>query len=153
MKNERSNNILFTTHNIVPTTLFAEVTRKDVRNSYGTTEIVFSAEGKEVARKILDKDGSSIKTIGKIPDGTVKQYYDSGALFAEWNYKNGKLNGTKKYYEGGALRATESYKNDTLEGLTKAYFPNGQLEAEWNYKNGKLEGLTKEYHTTGTGES
>ena len=135
---------------LTPDSIFAEVTRKTVHNPDGTKHVIFLSKGKEVAKEILDKNNTLIKTTGKIPDGTVKEYYGNGKLKAEWNYKNSKLEGiNKEYYENGKLKAEWNYKNSKLEGIGKEYHENGKLKAEWNYKNGKLEGISTQYHMGG----
>jgi len=70
--------------------VYAEVTRETITNPDETIEYVFYSEGKEVAKKILDKDGNVKKAIGKIPDGIVREYYESGKLKAEGRYKEDK---------------------------------------------------------------
>ncbi|MFH1073465.1 MAG: hypothetical protein V1752_00085, partial [Candidatus Firestonebacteria bacterium] len=82
-------------------------------------EFVFYSNGREIAKECRDGEGN-IKLEGEIPDGIVKTYYkdDKGSashmLFAEWNYKDGKL-----------------------EGISKIYLENGQVEEELSYNNGK----------------
>ena len=66
----------------------------------------------------------------------VKEYYDSGKLKREENYKNGKLEGiTKSYYESGALKTEIYYKNGKAEGLAKIYFESGKTYLIDTYKN------------------
>ena len=54
---------------------------------------------------------------------TVKRaYYPSGALKAEWSYRNGKLDGTSRFYsEKGKLWATETYQNGTRLSVVIEY--------------------------------
>ena len=43
-----------------------------------------------------------INTTGAIPDGLVKEYYENGAVLADYYYKDGKLEGTSKgYFKNG----------------------------------------------------
>jgi len=119
--------------------VYAEVTGKPIFNPDGTIEYVFYSEGKEVAKQILDKDWNEIKTIGKIPDGIVKQYYESGKLQFECNYKDSKREGiTKRYDENGILINEWNYKNGKLEGISKEYYKNGTYKCIDTYQNGKL---------------
>ncbi len=75
----------------------------------------------------------------KDKDGIVRYYYGSGALMAEWNYKDGKPEGiTKTYYESGALKAEWNYKEGKLEGISKFYYENGGIKYIDTYKEGKL---------------
>jgi antitoxin component YwqK of YwqJK toxin-antitoxin module len=66
----------------------------------------------------------------------VKEYYDSGKLKREENYKNGKLEGsTKSYYERGALKTEIYYKNGKAEGFAKTYFESGETYCIDTYKD------------------
>jgi len=142
----------------IPAIVFAEVTRKVVDKypslSSGGTElpgnpktiVYLDSKGKEVAREMCDETGKVIKTIGKIPDGIVKEYFESGSLLAEYNYKGGKLEGKSKgFYENGAFRGEWNYQNGKLEGINKVYYGNGKLNYELNYKNDKRDGISKYY--------
>lgn len=116
----------------------AEVTMKQMINPDGTQGFIYYSEGKEIAKQIVDDSGNIVKTIGKIPDGTVKEYYKSGKLKGEGNFKDGKLEGTvKQYYESGKLKADWNFKNGTLEGISKRYYESGGIRYIDNYKNGQ----------------
>jgi len=155
--------------------VYAEVTRKTITNADGTKEYVYYSEGKEIAKQILDEDENILKTIGKIPDGNAKEYYESGKLKEKWNYKSGKLDGicnvyfekgnlmfrnsfkdgirdgiTKSYYRSGRLKYKYEYKDGKLEGVIKKYYNNGKLSSEWRYKDGKREGVSKSYYKSGS---
>jgi len=53
-----------------------------------------------------------------IPDGIVKEYYPSGELMAEINYRNNKEHGlAKSYYKSDALQ-TESNSTNGVGGTT-----------------------------------
>ena len=130
--------------------VFAEVTRKATPNPDRTIEFVFYSKGKEVARQLVDKDGIILKTTGKVPDGVVKEYYESKKLKSEYYYKDNKLEGTiKQYYESGLLREESNYKKGKLDGKYRNYYTTGSLGGEWSYKNGKREGVTKFYWENG----
>ncbi|MHC4197215.1 MAG: toxin-antitoxin system YwqK family antitoxin [Planctomycetota bacterium] len=44
-----------------------------------------------------------------------KTYYERGQLLAEYNLKDGKLEGIgKSYYESGQLKVEENYKNGIM---------------------------------------
>lgn len=133
-----------------PAVAYAEVSRKIVKNTDRTEQVFFYSGGREVAKKVLDEDGNVIKTIGKIPDGIVKEYYESGKLKSEWNYKNGKLEGIcKTYYESGELMFKYNYKEGKQDGITRSYYRNGRLKYEYKYRDGKLEGTIKKYYRNG----
>jgi len=75
-------------------------------------------------------------------------YYESGQLKAEYNYKNGKLDGfAREYYENGQLQDETPYKNDKKEGIVKTYIENGTLISEVTFKNGVMVGKSKLYNT------
>jgi antitoxin component YwqK of YwqJK toxin-antitoxin module len=128
------------------TCITGKITRTIIHNPDETYEFVFYKRGKEIAKQTVD--GSSIiKTTGIIPDGIVTQYYDDGALFGEWNYENGKLEGISRvYYKSGELRLKWNYKDNKREGITEEYYQSGKLASDLNYKNDKLEGITKIYY-------
>lgn len=129
---------------------YAEIMRKFVENKDGTHEFIFYNKGKEIAKQTEDKNGTIIKTTGIIPDGIVKQYYDDGSLFGEWNYKGGKLEGTSTiFYTSGEVRIKWNYKDNTLEGISREYYKSGKLKSEKNYKSGELDGITKFYYESG----
>lgn len=135
---------------LVPSFIFSEVVKKVKDYPDSGWESVYYSKGKKIAKEIFDKDGNIIKRTGKIPDGIVKEYYQNGILKAEWNYKNGKLNGvSRSYYESGELETEENYKNGKQEGITKWYYESGKLKYEWNYKNGKQVGIYKLYSESG----
>ena len=75
----------------------AEMTAKRVSDPEGIVEYVFYSDGKEVARESWDKNGNR-KVTGKIPDGVVKEYYESGELKVKAIMKDGKLEGVRKTY-------------------------------------------------------
>ena len=75
---------------------------------------------------------------GKL-DGFAREYYENGQLIAEGNYLNGKLEGiSKMYYESGQLKSENSYKDNLLNGISKTYYENGQIKEELNYKDGQV---------------
>jgi antitoxin component YwqK of YwqJK toxin-antitoxin module len=79
-----------------------------------------------------------------------KEYYESGALKAEWSYKDGKLEGlAKRYYESGALKAEVNYKDGKPEGIHKQYYKSGALKTEASFRDGNLEGISKHYYDNG----
>lgn len=147
---------------LIPASGYAGVTRKVVERSSPLssgestilgnprTVVYIDDQGKEIAKETCDETGRVVKTIGNIPDGIVKEYFESGALLAEYNYKGGKLEGTSKgYYEKGTLRGEWNYKNGKLDGLMKYFYGNGNLNYETNYKDDKRNGISKHYDETG----
>ena len=134
----------------IPAVALAVVTTKVVKNPDETLTRFFYSDNKEIASETRDRNDNIIKTTGKIPDGMVKEYYVSGKLKAEYNYKDGKLEGMSKfYYESKLLRAEENYKNGKPEGRYRVYYTTGSLGGEWYYENGKREGMTTLYWENG----
>lgn len=111
----------------------------------------FYDNNKQIAQIEKSTNGDVIKREGKVPDGIVKQYSDTGYLATEYNYKNGKREGiAKSYYKNGKLQSDENFKNDALEGISKTYNVNGQLQADINYKAHKKDGISKLYYESGS---
>ena len=75
-----------------------------------------------------------------------KRYYESGALWRETPYVNGKEHGIEKwYYESGALEWETPYVNGKEHGIVKWYHESGALWEETLYVNGKRHGIEKHY--------
>ena len=147
---------------LIPAIVFAEITKKIVDRypeittgevtlpGAPKTVLYLNSAGKEVAKEVCDETGTVVETTGKIPDGIVKEYFGSGKLLAEYNYKSGKLEGVSRgYYESGAFRGEWNYKAGELEGIVKVYYENGNLNYEMHYKNGELHGTGKYYRENG----
>ena len=84
-------------------------------------------------------------------EGVKKEYYESGKLMAETNYRNGKPDGiTRVYYESGALRSEANFAKGELDGINKLYYESGTLGAEINFRNGVQDGTTRVYYENGT---
>lgn len=66
-------------------------------------------------------------------EGIANEYYESGQIQAEYNFKNGKLNGiSKAYYENGKYQYIDTYKNN-IKINRKAYTEEGKLEFDQDY--------------------
>ena len=130
--------------------VYADVVRKLVENPDGTQAAIYQSEGKEVARELLDQDGAVIRTVGKIPDGLVKEFYWGDAVREEVYYKDGKKEGMAKFYsKKGGLRGEFNFKNGKQDGLNKTYYPEGELMKEITFKDGRMEGINREYAKDG----
>ncbi len=141
--------ILFLLFNCVLS--YAEIVRKVIEDKKQAIKIkTFYDNNKKIAQLVTDSNDKVIKKEGKIPDGIVKQYYNTGQLEVERNYKNDKLEGiAKAYYETGQLKVERNFKDDKSEGIMKMYFKTGKLQAEYNLENDKREGIAKIYYETG----
>lgn len=84
---------------------------------------------------------------------TKKEYYDTGQLKVEWNYKDDKLEGISKWYgKNGTLAREQNYENDKIVSLKIYLFYKNELpagELNYNYKNDKLEGIATRYDGNG----
>ena len=68
----------------------------------------------------------TIPFIGFGQTGYVKEYYSTGQLESEGNFKDGKKEGLwKEYYESGNLKREGNYKDGVKFGLWKCYYNNG----------------------------
>lgn len=79
------------------------------------------------------------KTMDLIRQSPVKVYFDNGALKAERNFINGKLDGEyRTYHDNGVLKEEGLYKEDKLDGILKRYSKDGKLIAEETYQDNQL---------------
>lgn len=96
-------------------------------------------------------DGKAISTSGN-NDGTYysKNYFATGQLRSEGNYRKGKAEGNWKFYfRHGGISSEYQYVNNALNGIAKEYFPSGELKIECEYKEGQLHGYYREYYRNG----
>ena len=130
--------------------MHAQVTRREIIAPDGTIEHIFFSGGKEQARQMLDDRGNILHTIGTIPDGVVKGYYESGTVEYECTYRDNKLEGTVTvYYESGKVMQEWRYKDNKRNGIANWYFENGGLMRQFNYRDGKLDGVSKKFYENG----
>jgi uncharacterized protein len=98
-----------------------------------------------------DQNGKVISTTGG-GDGTYysKNYFSTGQLRSEGNYKKGKATGEWKLYNRyGVLTGLYQYKDNALHGKIVDYFPTGEKQYEYEYKDGKLHGYYQEFYKNG----
>jgi antitoxin component YwqK of YwqJK toxin-antitoxin module len=87
--------------------------------------------------------------------GLVRDYYESGQLKDEWNYKDGNINGDglrRSWYESGQLKEELNLKDGKPDGLLRFWYESGQLKEERNFKDGKLDGLRHTWTENGQPE-
>ena len=136
---------------LVSSFVFGDVIREVIKNPDGTQEVIFYRDGKEIAKELVGTDDAVITTMGKIPDGLVKEFFFDGAVREEVHYKNGKKEGVSKLYNNkGVVRGEFNFKHGRQEGLSKTYHPTGELFKEITFKKGKLDGVNREYAKDGT---
>ncbi len=152
-----------------------EVTKVLSRGSLeGIHTIIYYKGGREIARELYDKSGDLLNLVGSIPDGPVKEYYQTGYLkeifhysgnkpegcarrfyydgqiWEDMNFKNGKLDGPcLMYYMSGVLWNESFYSAGKLEGVCKTFYENGELEILASYSNGQLDGEYKMFYNNG----
>ncbi len=85
------------------------------------------------------------------PDGPYQEFYDSGELKKEGQYKNNKKNGVfKEYFKSGQLKLTGFYSNGNKVRNWQGYYENGQLRTVNAYGvNGKPTGIGQSYSESG----
>jgi len=57
----------------------------------------------------------------------------SGVAYGQEESKDGVI---KEYYESGKLKSEANYKNGKKDGIEKLYYDSGQLMSERNFKGG-----------------
>lgn len=74
-------------------------------------------------------------------DGTTKEWYDSGQLWKEGKYLNGKLDGLYKsyHYENGSLQSEGKYTQGKMEGIWNYFDTEGRIISKSIFKNGEIE--------------
>lgn len=83
-------------------------------------------------------------------NGKLRQYYPSGIIKTEAEYKNGLRNGVlSRFYEDGLQQVYEVYENGILNGGASTYYNSGNIKTEIHYKNNTLNGNYKEYYEDG----
>ena len=96
---------------------------------------------KEVAWQKFGVDSGNwvlLESEGQIPDGVVKEYYETGKVHYERNFKNGKRHGlVKEFYQDGTLRSETKY----VDG--KKYESSGVLKKGWTFKDDLSEGISE----------
>ncbi|MDO7570346.1 MAG: hypothetical protein MUR17_07045 [Flavobacteriaceae bacterium] len=79
-----------------------------------------------------------------------KEYFESGALKFEKNFKNKVQHGkTVFYFENGNRRIERNFKEGKMHGKEFWYFQNGQIGWEQNYDNGVPEAKWIYYSSDG----
>ena len=137
---------------IISNTAYSELTRKVVKKYFNSAprEVIYFNNNIEIVKEMIAEDGKVIKTIGRIPDGIIKEYYNDGKVMAEWNYKDGVYNGINRvYHRNGKMSVECNYKNGVLNGAFKRYYENGDIASESNYWNGMVTKTAETYYLGG----
>jgi len=113
----------------------------------------YSMEGNVTGAKIFSKGkviGEGIVDAEGRRQGPWKEFYDTGELRSEGNYKNGLREGDWIfYYRDGKEEQRGGYYKGKPEGDWKWTYNNGQTWREESFIEGYEEGLAVEYNDTG----
>jgi len=76
------------------------------------------------------------------PHGSMKEYFDNGNIRQEYNFKNGQHHGiSNEFYEDGSKNMIVTFKDDKEHGMKEQYYPSGNLETRTTYVDGMIEGV------------
>jgi len=114
----------------------------------------YSEEGKIVKSYIFDKGflvGEGIVDESGYKQSFWKEYYTTGELLAEGEYKDSeKIKQWKYYHKNGKTEQIGSYnKSGKATGNWKWYYESGKILKEEEFLNGLEEGFSKEYSENG----
>lgn len=110
-------------------------TTKDMR--------AFYVDGKQVAQETLAPNGAVLELLGKIPDGLIKEFTESGQLKTEAHYAGNKLHGEViQYNDAGQLLSKETFQQGILNGPAEynSYAKNDVFHTRCSYTNAQLDG-------------
>ncbi len=78
--------------------------------------------------------------------GLYQEWYSSGQLYLQINYKNGKIHGLyEAWHPGGQLYQKMNYENGKLHGPYEEWHRNGELHICHEYVHGKIHTPLKYY--------
>jgi len=88
---------------------------------------------------------------GALKDGIYKEYFDTGEIWRETTYKDGKEDGSIRiYYRNGKLQAESTKRDGKTDGIVRMYYEDGTLQHDWHYKEDKPDGSWKWFREDGT---
>jgi len=86
----------------------------------------------------------------EVKHGKCNSYDEnSGVLYTESLYNNGKLVSKKYYFSSGKIKSIINYKNNKKHGYLLRYHRNGQLESETYYFDDVRKGPVRCYDRKG----
>lgn len=81
------------------------------------------------------------KVVKGLKEGEYLGFHDSGALWFEGHYENGKKTGQwNSYFENGQLISFHHYENGLLDGPMEYYYKTGQIMMKGSNKDDKKHG-------------
>jgi antitoxin component YwqK of YwqJK toxin-antitoxin module len=91
-------------------------------------------------------DSGAVHAVGNMrqgePDGPWKYWYETGELLAERNWDNGRFDGpSANYYRDGTIEDSSTYRAGLLHGPTASYYPDGTMSAGGEFHNGRQHGV------------
>jgi antitoxin component YwqK of YwqJK toxin-antitoxin module len=85
------------------------------------------------------------------PDGTIREYYQSGSLRSEHTYVSGRLHGPfKRFYDNDRTWEQGHYLAGELDGQHQKWWKNGQKALEATWKDGSIDGKYQRWYANGT---
>lgn len=118
----------------------------------GKPASISKVEGSKIFQTTyFDPNGKDISKSGS-PDGNfaAKDYFETGQLFAEGSYKNGKHDGKwTNYYIEGSVRSTINYVDGKIQGEMKEFFRNGKVKSISYYEAGEETGYAESFYPNG----
>ena len=123
------------------------VSKSNKRNKVDTRELVLYHDNGNIRTKAI------LDTYDK-PHGNCKEWYESGKIFKDQNFKHGVPHGSsKEYFENGNLRIEYNFKDGVQHGLNNNYYEDGTNDIIANFKNGKEHGMKEQYYPSGALET
>jgi len=124
-----------------------KVSNSNKRNKVDTHELVLYHDNGNIRTKAI------LDTYDK-PHGNCKEWYASGKIFKDQNFKHGIPHGSsKEYFENGNLRIEYNFKDGVQHGLNNNYYEDGTNDIIANFKNGKEHGMKEQYYPSGALET
>lgn len=114
----------------------------------------FSEDGKIINAETYDEAGI-LESTGIVDEqgfkqGAWKEYYTTGEIKSEGNYKDNRREGNWIFYHAnGNIEQKGKYVKGKPHGSWYWYYQNGKLLREEEFINGKEDGLMAEYTETG----
>lgn len=83
-------------------------------------------------------------------NGDFKETFEDGSIKGTGTFVNGQLEGLRiQYFPSGKIKTEKEYKESYPHGTAKEYFENGTLKQEGNFENNKEVGIWTLYYPNG----
>ena len=94
---------------------------------------------------------SETEALGKLRQGTSKEYRKDGTLENMIHYENNRKHGPayNYYSDGKTVKVEIQYQNGYKHGETRWYYPDGKIYRVTPFVNGKILGLRVTYYENG----